>query len=248
MYIQLLLQRVRRLIFTFGYLNQIYTNTDKNNSGCLRPAKTVLPQSQRSNRRNNQNQITVYRHNCRFQIFQTDRKQHIADRCWKYKYKHQNQERCPMERHRKHRCIESSNKCNYNSRDCRTGKCISQHGHRPDGRKDTLAKYQINCINDRTDQTKHIPHESIGCQIITLLCQDTDQRTDQTDRNPENLLPCRFLFLKEENKQKYPDRLKTGKNGTGHRSCFTQSGQIKKHKAIQSECSQQEKQPFIFSR
>ena len=40
---------------------------------------------------------------------------------------------------------------------------------------------QIDSINDGTDQAKHIPHESIGGQIIALLGQDADQCTDQSD-------------------------------------------------------------------
>ena len=141
-----------------------------------------------------------------------------------------------MERHREHRRIKSRNKCHDNSGDRRTGKCISQHSHRSDRRKDALTQNQIDSINDRTDQTKHISHESIGGQIIALLGQDADQCTDQSDGDSENLLPCRLLLIKENHNQKHPDRLQTGKYGTGYRSRFTQPRQIKKHKAVQSEC------------
>ena len=157
------------LFFTFGHFNQVNSNTDKNDCKCLRPAKTVLSESKGSNGRHNQNQITVDSDDRCLQIFQTDRQQHITDSGRENQYEHQNKERRPMERHGEYRGIKSCNKRDYNGRHGSTGKGISQHRYRSNGREDALTKNQIDSIYHRAKKTKHISRESIGRQIITLL-------------------------------------------------------------------------------
>ena len=138
------------LFFTFGHFNQVNSNTDKNDCKCLRPAKTVLCESKGSNGRHNQNQITVDSDDRCLQIFQTDRQQHITDSGRENQYEHQNKERRPMERHGEYRGIKSCNKRDYNGRHGSTGKGISQHRYRSNGREDALTKNQIDSIHHRT--------------------------------------------------------------------------------------------------
>ena len=74
-----------------------------------------------------------------------------------------------MERHGEYRGIKSCNKRDYNGRHGSTGKGISQHRYRSNGREDALTKNQIDSIHHRTKKTKHIPRKSIRGQIIALL-------------------------------------------------------------------------------
>ncbi len=55
-----------------------------------------------------------------------------------------------MERHGEYRGIKSCNKRDYNGRHGSTGKGISQHRYRSNGREDALTKNQIDSIHHRT--------------------------------------------------------------------------------------------------
>ena len=190
------------------HLHQIDPDTDKQDGKHLRPTETVLSQNQRSNSCHYQNQITVNGYDRCLEILQTNGQQHITDGGREKQYKHQDKERSPMERQGEYRGIESGNRGHDNGRHRRTGKCVAQQGNRPDRGKNAIAQNQVDGIDYGTHQAEHIPHKSIGGQIITLLRQDADQRTDQSDGDADYLFGRRLLLIEENHNKKHPDGLK----------------------------------------
>jgi len=85
-----------------------------------------------------------------------------------------------------------------NARKGRSGKGIFQHRKHPDRFQDTVARHQIDGIGNRTQQAQHVPRQGIRSQVVTLLCQDTEDGPAESEGDAGNLQDADFLFEEEE--------------------------------------------------